>query len=131
MAESPNRPPDPRRGTGRHGESAAAAWLRLHGYLIVAQNWRCRAGEIDIVARDGGTLVFVEVKARTSRAAGLPEESVTPAKRRRLVRLARRFLLDNGLHDVPCRFDVVTVERGMAGVPAIRHHEAAFRADGY
>lgn len=130
MSEIPARPPDPRRGTARQGEDLAAACLRRKGYVILERNWRCKAGEIDVVARDGETLVFVEVKARTGRTAGPPEESITAAKRRRLVHLARRFLLEKDLHEIPCRFDVVAVEAEVGGDPVIRHHVAAFRADG-
>ena len=130
MTGNPARPPDPRRGTAREGEELAAAHLQRKGFQILDRNWRCKAGEIDIVARDGETLVFVEVKARTGRTAGPPEESVTAAKRRRLVHLARRFLLEKHLHEIPCRFDVVAVEAEQGRAPVIRHHVAAFRADG-
>ena len=126
--ERPGKTGDPRRGRARWGEGIAAAWLRLKGYRIEARNWRCPHGELDLVARDGDTLVFVEVKTRTSRAAGAPEEAVNHAKRRRLVRLAQAYLARLGGEPPPCRFDVVAVE-GSRLVPRLRHLRAAFRAD--
>jgi putative endonuclease len=123
------RTPDHRRATARRGEALAALFLRLKGYRIEARNWRCPLGELDIVARHGDTLVFVEVKARHGRSAGSPQEAVDARKRARLVRLAQAYLA--GLHGdaPPCRFDVVTVEGGRLS-PRIRHLRAAFRADG-
>ena len=113
---------------GRGGESLAALFLRMKGYRIEARNWRCPLGEIDIVAWDRDTLVFIEVKARTGRSAGTPEEAVTPEKRRRLVRLAEAYLARVGGEAPPCRFDIVAVA-GAAWRPSIRHLRAAFRAD--
>lgn len=121
-------PPDPRRRTARRGEELAARWLRLKGYAIEARNWRCAAGEIDIVARDGETLVFVEVKTRGSTAAGAPEDAVDARKQRRLVHLAQSYLAQRRLGDVPCRFDVVAVSR-TGWMPRLRHLRSAFRAD--
>ena len=86
-------------------------------------------GEIDIVARDRDTLVFVEVKTRAGRSAGSPEEAVTAAKQLRLVRLAQAYLTHCCGEAPPCRFDVVAVETTTA-VPRIRHLRGAFRADG-
>ena len=120
--------PDRRRGIGLRGETIAALFLRLKGYRIEARNWRCSLGEIDIVARDGDTVVFVEVKSRTGPSAGAPEEAVTTTKQRRLVQLAMAYLAKRG-GDVPCRFDVVTVAIALP-VPRVRHFRAAFRADG-
>ena len=121
--------PDPRRRTARRGEDLAARWLKLKGYLVEARNWRCALGEIDIVARDGETLVFVEVKTRGTGAAGSPEEAVNARKQRRLVRLAQAYLAHHRLTEVPCRFDVVAVNR-TGWLPRLRHIRAAFRADG-
>jgi putative endonuclease len=117
-----------RRRTARRGEGLAAAFLRLKGYTIEARNWRCAFGEIDIVARDGDTLVFVEVKARRDRSAGTPEEAVDLRKRRRLVRLAQAYLARRTGPEQPCRFDVIAVETGRV-LPTIRHVRSAFRAD--
>ncbi len=122
------RKPDPRRGTARRGETLAALFLRVKGYRIEARNWRCPQGELDIVARDGDTLVFVEVKTRRDRSAGAPEEAVDARKRSRIVHLAQAYLAALGGAVPPCRFDVVAVESG--GItPRIRHLRAAFRAD--
>ena len=84
---------DRRKTTGAPGEAIGADYLRRQGYRIVATNWRCRRGEIDIIAQDSATLVFVEVRARSSARLGSPEESVTPAKQRQLVELAQTYLL--------------------------------------
>ena len=117
-----------RRRRARRGEALAALLLRAKGYRIVARNWRCPLGEIDIVARDGDTLVFVEVKTRSGRSAGRPEEAVDARKRRRLVLLARAYLAGRRGDPPPCRFDVVALELGRV-VPRVRHLRAAFRAD--
>lgn len=95
---------------GRAGEQAAAAHLSSLGYRILARNVRFRAGEIDLVAREAGYLVFVEVKTRTGHGFGTPAEGVTPAKQRQLVRLAGLYLAGLGGEAPPCRFDVVAVE---------------------
>jgi putative endonuclease len=98
-----------RQRLGAAGEARAAEWYRRAGYEVVARNWRCREGEIDLVVRNRATLVFCEVKTRSSDRFGLPVEAVTPAKQRRIRGLAARFLHD---HDGPVpgiRFDVVSV----------------------
>lgn len=118
-----------RQTRARWGEALAALCLRLKGYRIEARNWRCSLGELDLVCLDGEVLVFVEVKARTSRRAGRPEEAVDSRKRARLVRLAQAYLNTRQAGDVPCRFDVVAVELG-GMLPAVTHLKAAFRADG-
>ncbi len=120
---------DERGRTARRGEAIASLCLRLKGYRIEARNWRCALGEIDIVAWDGDTLVFVEVKTRAGRSAGSPEEAVTGAKQRRIVGLAQAYLGKRRGDPPPCRFDVVAVE-GAAPWPRIRHLRSAFRADG-
>ena len=78
------------------GEGLAAEWYVEHGYDVVARNWRCREGEIDLVVAGHGAVVFCEVKARSSDRYGLPAEAVTPAKQRRLRQLAARFLAEDG-----------------------------------
>ena len=114
-----------RHGIGPRGEAAAAAYLERQGLVVLARNWRCALGEIDIVAAEGDTLVVCEVRTRTGSAFGSPEESVTRDKRRRLVRLARALAGDPSARDV--RFDVVTVS--VHGHRAtLRHHRAAFDA---
>jgi len=114
-----------RRRLGWWGETLALWWLRAKGMRLVARNWRCSLGELDLVMRDGETLVFVEVKTRTSHNAGLPEEAVGSGKRERLYRLAQAFLASQRCGQVPCRFDVVAVS--FAGpLPRLRHIPAAF-----
>jgi putative endonuclease len=120
---------DRRRGTARSGEALAALFLRLKGYRIEARNWRCPLGELDIVAWDRDTLVFVEVKARSGASAGTPEEAVDARKQARLVQLAEAYLAQRHGPTPPCRFDVIAVERRRP-LLRIRHLRAAFRADG-
>ena len=101
--------------TGALGEQLACDHLASHGYDIVARNWRCPRGEIDIVARDGDCWAFVEVKTRHGRGAGLPEDAITPRKVARLVELAQTYQADNALGDVDWRIDLVAVELGPRG----------------
>ena len=114
---------------GRRGEDAACRHLEGQGLRVVARNFSCRLGEIDVVAHDGATTVFVEVKDRgdTSRGAGF--ESVTLAKRRRVVAAARLFVARHGLADTPCRFDVISIDRS-SGTEVVRHDRGAFDVDG-
>jgi putative endonuclease len=94
---------------GVRGETLAYWYLRQAGYTVVARNWRARsgAGELDLVAWDGPVLVFVEVKARTSEAAGPPELAVSPNKQERVIRAAKEYLRQLGRKPINCRFDVV------------------------
>lgn len=100
---------DPRHRRGRLGEIAARQELERRGYRILAENYRCMAGETDLVAEEGETLVFVEVKTRGSLSHGLPREAVTPQKQRRLGRAAMAYCSEHDLGDRGCRFDVVEV----------------------
>jgi len=119
---------------GRFGEKAAVSFLRSKRFRIVETGYRFQRGEIDIVAYDGPVLVFVEVKARTSRACGFPEEAVTAAKQRQLRRIAQAYLVRHGIKGVPCRFDVVAVDYAVAiddygedrASPVLRHIVNAF-----
>src|SRR3990170_4125790 len=97
---------------GAAGEAAAAAWYVRRGYTVVARNWRCRDGELDLVVRRGRELVFVEVKARTTDRFGIPAEAVTLRKQRRLRALAARYLSDTGTRAGTLRFDVVAILAG-------------------
>jgi putative endonuclease len=112
---------------GRRGELAAARYLESHGYTVVDRNWRCRLGEIDLVLLDGRTVVFCEVKTRSQRIHGLPEEAVSPVKQRRLVRLARAYLAHAGIVDAAVRFDVVAIDVS-CDAAVLRHHVSAFDA---
>jgi putative endonuclease len=98
-----------RRTLGVEGESLAAAWYEAHGYEVVARNWRCRSGEIDLVVRRNRTFVFCEVKARTSDVFGIPAAAVDHRKRQRLRVLAARWLDDSPVRAREIRFDVVSV----------------------
>ena len=111
---------------GIRGEDAAAAYLEHAGYTIVARNWSCRSGEIDVIALDGGTIVFAEVKTRSSERMGTPEEAVDERKQSRLARLARRYLWINGIEDVPVRFDVIAVCPIQDDRALLRHCKDAF-----
>ena len=108
------------------GEQAAAAALTDQGYKIVAMNYRCRGGELDIVCERNGVLVFCEVKTRTSTQFGLPEEAVTIAKRRRLRKLALEFLQREGRRARILRFDVISVAMRDGRVGELRHLVNAF-----
>jgi putative endonuclease len=98
-----------RPGTGRRAEELAAAFLERAGLRIVARNWRRPEGELDLVADDAGTCVFVEVRSRTGTALGHPLESITVEKRRRVIRSARLYLSEAPSPATGYRFDVVAI----------------------
>ena len=100
--------PDGRTGLGKFGEFLAERFLRQKGYRILERNFKCRLGEIDLVAKEGGELVFVEVKSRSGAAFGLPQEQISLRKQRKLGRLAQ-FYMKRRRGDVPARIDVVAV----------------------
>jgi putative endonuclease len=100
---------DPRRQLGDQGEDLAAAALKKQGYKILGRNYATPLGEIDLIARQGKTLVIVEVKTRKSTRFGSPQESVSLSKQNRLRRLADYYLKDQRLTRTPVRFDVVAV----------------------
>jgi putative endonuclease len=101
---------------GRAGEDLATAWYRANGYAVLARNWRCAEGEIDLICARGRTLVICEVKARTGATHGHPLEAVTPAKQRRLRGLAIAYLQSRPGRWAEIRFDVVTVLDGKLDV---------------
>jgi putative endonuclease len=123
-------PPEARRAQGDAAEERACRHLERSGFTIVERNYRTKGGEIDIVAREGDVLVFVEVRSLEVSDFGSPEESITPAKRRRIVGAARHYL-----SNVPssswreARFDVIAIE-GSGADTALRHYPAAFDAKG-
>jgi putative endonuclease len=94
---------------GREGEDVAAAFLRKRGYRILERNYSTRSGEIDLIALHRATVVFVEVKTRTSDAYGAPELAVNVRKQQRMVKAALAYIKYKKLHQVPCRFDVVAI----------------------
>jgi putative endonuclease len=113
---------------GQAGEDLACAHLRRSGLRILARNFRCRGGEIDVIAEDAGAVVFVEVKERGGTSHGTAVEAVTLLKRHRLLRAARLYAAQNGLSESPLRFDVVAIDWGAEG-PNIRHERGAFGED--
>jgi putative endonuclease len=101
---------DPRQALGISGEDIACAELQRRGYAIVERRHRTRFGEIDIIAKDGLTIVFVEVKARMTQEFGGAAAAMTGWKQRRIARMALDYLARQKLHDCPCRFDVVAID---------------------
>lgn len=112
-----------RRHTGLAGEKEALALLKKKGYLIEELNYRCPLGEIDIVAREDDTIVFVEVRTRTGTQAGRASESITPAKGRRLKRLALYYLQNTYGREMPCRLDLIAIQMNPAGDQVIEEIE--------
>jgi putative endonuclease len=118
-------PYDDRLGLGRRGEQLAADYLVAKGYRLLEKNWRCQAGELDIVAQDGETLVAVEVRTRRGRSLGSPEESITLAKQLRLVDLSETYVQETDWSG-PLRIDVVAVVIDRRGqVQRLDHYENA------
>lgn len=111
---------------GAYGERVAAAHLVAEGMAILDRNWRCPAGEIDIVARDRGTVVFVEVKTRRGEQFGFPSEAVIAGKVKRLRQLAVRWLMATGVRPGEIRFDVVSVLHRRRGSARVHHLRDAF-----
>lgn len=114
---------------GRRGERLAAAFLERAGHRIVERNYRTPRGEIDLITEDGDDLVFVEVRLRSGAGYGGPAASVTPEKRRRLIRAAARYLADGEGADRACRFDVVAIVVS-GDHHRIDHHRNAFDGEG-
>ena len=111
---------------GGHGERIAAAYLTDAGLRVLDRNWRCRDGELDIVAREGDALVFCEVKTRRATGFGHPAEAVTPEKQRRLRVLAQRWLAAHDEHTPDLRFDVVGVLVRPSRPALLTHLRGAF-----
>jgi putative endonuclease len=121
----------PAKTLGQRGEAAAARFLKRRGYKILARGDRLDPGELDLVALDRKTIVFVEVKTRQTHNTGHPADAVDAAKQRRLTRLAVTFLKRHGLLDYPARFDVVAITWPPdQRKPTIEHFTNAFDAVG-
>jgi putative endonuclease len=120
---------DGRGELGRRGEELAERFLRERCFEIVTRNFRCRAGEIDLVARDGSALVFVEVRSRHGDRRGSGLESVTPRKQAQVARVAQYFLAGRGWGDHDARFDVIGVDFA-SDPPNIEHVRGAFEVGG-
>ena len=120
-----------RQAVGRRGEEAARAFLKRRGVRILVENFVCAAGEVDLIGRDGDTLVFIEVKARTSDAFGLPHLAVHRRKQRQIIRAAQWYLAEQRTPEVMCRFDVLALtfpEDG--GTPQVDWVRDAFPVEG-
>ena len=115
---------DKRKETGQRGEDIAAAYFAERGYNILARNWRCPTGELDIIMEKDNTLVFVEVRTRSGKKFGTPEESITPTKQARLIELAQAYLQETEAPHQSWRIDVAAVRLG-SGLPQINHIENA------
>lgn len=112
---------DTRKKLGNRGEKIAAKFLRKQGYRIIEKNYHSRLGEIDIVAKEDESIVFVEVKTRCSTDFGLPEEALSYDKRRRLSKLALGYLAHWRIKDTDCRFDVVSILMDNKKVRKVKH----------
>ncbi len=112
--------------SGKAGEDLAAVYLLDNKYKIIERNYRCPLGEIDIIARDGPQIVFVEVKSKNSGRYGRPEEAVDRKKQAKLSRIALFYLKNKFGLDAPARFDVVSVYMDQKAPPVIRLYKNAF-----
>jgi putative endonuclease len=120
-----------RQALGRRGEAAAREYLTRRGVRILVENFTCAAGEVDLIGREKGVLVFIEVKARTSNAFGPPHLAVHRRKQRQIVRAAQWYLAEQRTPDAPSRFDVLAVTfRGDGSRPRIDWVKDAFPAEG-
>lgn len=111
---------------GREGEELAVGLLINEGLKIIERNYHFGKGEIDIVARDGEYLVFVEVKYRKNLEYGEPEYSITPAKIQQVRKVAKCYIYEKNITDTPCRFDVVAILEEKPGNPLINYYKDAF-----
>ena len=119
-----------RKELGKRGELLAVQNLAAKGYQIKARNWRTIEGELDIVAEQGDTIVFVEVKARTSNRYGSPEEAITKKKRENLIKTALAYLDANQIFESNWRFDLITIEWSYQGeLLRIEHHLDVIQAN--
>jgi putative endonuclease len=100
---------------GKKGEELALRFLKKNGYQIIERNYICKMGEMDIIAREKDTLVFIEVKTRTSTAFGLPQLAVNASKQRQMSKVALNFLKEKKLEEAKARFDVVAILLGPQG----------------
>ncbi len=111
---------------GKYGEDLAAAYLKKKGFLIIVRNYRQKTGEVDIIANDGETLVFIEVKTRSSLLFGQPFEAVTPAKQKQLNRIALEYITRNKIKAQAARFDVISILIEKNKQPKINHLQNCF-----
>ena len=129
ILDRPGAMSDARQRLGESGENLAALELESRGYAIIERRYRTAHGEIDIVARDGETVVFVEVRRKTSPEFGSAAESVTRSKQLKVIRMAVAYLVFHGLYDrCDVRFDVVAIDDQPDGTPRVVVHVGAFDA---
>lgn len=114
---------DGRHQLGQNGENLAVHYLQQKGYTVLQTNWRCQYGEIDIIARDGAVVVFVEVRTRRAMTTEPALESITPRKQARLVRLAQAYLNAMDMDDTRWRIDLIAIAMPYRGQPIIEHLE--------
>ena len=114
------------KSVGGRGEEIAVAFLKGKKFAIVERNFCCKGGEVDIIAREGNTLVFVEVKARRNEAYGVPQLAVTQFKQRQISKAALTWLAKHRLHEASARFDVIAILLRDHEVPEIEHIRNAF-----
>lgn len=129
FSEKPSPPPSGgNKKTGELGEEVATNFLITGGYRILERNFRCKGGEVDVIARDPDdkSLVFIEVKARRGLSYGVPQLAVTPFKQRQISKAALTWLSKNRLHDTNARFDVIAILLHTDGQHAIEHIKNAF-----
>jgi putative endonuclease len=120
---------DTSKAVGSKGEDLAVQYLKRKGFKVIERNYHCSAGEIDLIAREGKTLVFVEIKARSSSEFGLPQDAVDRFKQRKMIEAARYYLAERHLtEDIPARFDVVAIHLKPAG-PQIELIKDAFQGE--
>jgi putative endonuclease len=115
-----------RQHLGKSGEETVAGYLEKIGYKILIKNYRCKLGEIDIIARDDSVLVFIEVKTRSGLDFGCPAAAVNARKQRQISRAAQCYLAEHQLFDSPARFDVISVLCGDTNLQQIDHINNAF-----
>jgi putative endonuclease len=114
--------PAEKKEIGQRGEEMAVAYLQNLGYKVLERNYRCKLGEVDIIARDNDTLVFIEVRTRSSLDFGLPQESINRRKRHQISKVALEYMIRRKLKNIPARFDVVAIslEPGKENVDHIK-----------
>ncbi len=111
---------------GKYGEETAVKYLESIGYKIIKRNFAFgKDAELDIVAKDGDVLVFIEIKSRKSKEFGHPIESVTPQKAKKIIHAAKGYMFINNIYNTECRFDIITIEY-YYNPPKIEHYKAAF-----
>lgn len=117
--------PTAKSNLGQRGESFALQYLKKQGYTILGQNWRCQEGELDIIAQQGDTIVFVEVRTRRAEATDSAFASITLRKRAKLSTLATIYLAEHNLEDADWRVDVIAIAVPVSGSPLLEHAEDA------